>query len=411
MAIGGLWWLNRGFPGVFRREHPNMKDADATAATRARPLAGAVPGAADPESAPPRILAVDDQEANLQVLQEMLGDRGYEIVTATSGRRALQLVAERPPELILLDAVMPEMDGFEVCRQMRARRELGEIPIIFLSAVDDKAFVVRALDSGAVDYLTKPFNRAELITRVRTHVALQQARQRLRRVAEDKDELLGILAHDLKNYLGAMQMSAQILNDSMAGLGDGLAVKMSANILDASDQMFSYVTEFIANAAADRGYTLNLEQIPVADPVSMAVKRYTEAARRKALVFRQDFPGESPLVNADRGALEQVIDNLVSNAVKFSPPGRSIWLSIAVAGDGWTEVRVRDEGPGCDEHDHANMFARYRRLSAKPTAGESSTGLGLSIAKRHMTGMNGELRCESELGRGATFVVGFPPVG
>jgi two-component system, sensor histidine kinase and response regulator len=385
-----------------------MKDATASTDGQPRPPPGAVPGDPGSEFIPARIVAVDDQEANLQVLQGMLGDAGYELVPATSGARALRLIAAQPPDLILLDAMMPEMDGFEVCRQIRAKPELGEIPIIFLSAVDDKAFVVRALESGAVDYLTKPFNRAELLSRVKTHLALKQARDRLKRVAEDKDELLGILAHDLKNYLGAMQMSAEILNGWASKLGDASMTKMSVNILNASDQMFSYVKEFLANAAADRGYALKLEQVSIADPLASAVQRYSEAARRKSLVFREDYPAQSPLVSADRGALEQVIDNLVSNAVKFSPPDRSIWLSIGVASDGWTELRVRDEGPGCDEHDHANMFARYRRLSARPTAGESSTGLGLSIAKRHMNGMNGELRCESELGHGATFVVGFP---
>jgi two-component system, sensor histidine kinase and response regulator len=385
-----------------------MNDANASADGQARPLAGQVTRDPGSEFIQSRIVVVDDQEANLQVLQGMLGDVGYDVVPATSGARALRLIIAQPPDLILLDAMMPEMDGFEVCRQIRAKPELGEIPIIFLSAIDDKAFVVRALDYGAVDYLTKPFNRAELLSRVKTHLALKQARDRLRRIAEDKDELLGILAHDLKNYLGAMQMSAQILNGWASKLEDAAMTKMSVNILNASDQMFSYVKEFLANSAADRGYALKLEQIAITDPLSSAVQRYSEAARRKSLVFREDYPAESPLVSADRGALEQVIDNLVSNAVKFSPPDRSIWLSIVIASDGWTEMRVRDEGPGCDEHDHANMFARYRRLSARPTGGESSTGLGLSIAKRHMNGMNGELRCESEFGHGATFVVCFP---
>lgn len=113
-------------------------------------------------------------------------------------------------------------------------------------------------------------------------------------------------------------------------------------------------------------------------------------------------------MRADRGALDQVIDNLVSNAVKFSPPDTSIWLSIVPADAGFLEFRVRDEGPGCDDQDKAQMFTRYRRLSARPTAGEPSTGLGLSIAKRHVDSMNGRLRCESEPGQGATFVISLP---
>jgi len=125
-------------------------------------------------------------------------------------------------------------------------------------------------------------------------------------------------------------------------------------------------------------------------------------------VIQEDLPDDTPLVLADRGALDQVIDNLVSNAVKFSPPEKSIWVTIGASKDGMVEFRIRDEGPGFDVGDHAKMFARYRRLSAKPTAGEPSTGLGLSIAKRHVDNMNGQLVCESEPGKGATFVLRLP---
>jgi two-component system sensor histidine kinase/response regulator len=361
------------------------------------------------EFVPARIVVVDDQEANVQVLGGMLGQLGYEIVPATCGEQALQRLAARPADLILLDALMPGMDGFEVCRQIRAKPEFAGIPVVFLSAADDKAFIVRALEAGAVDYVTKPFNQAELVSRVKTHLALKQTRDRLKRIAEDKDELLGILAHDLKNHLGGMQMSAQLLYDRTTQLGDSRLARMSVNILDASNQMFSYVREFLANAAAETGYALKLEPLSISSAASSAVKRYAEAARRKSLRFHEDYSKENPLVPADKGALDQVIDNVVSNAVKFSQPDKSIWLSIVSTGDGWTEFRIRDEGPGCDEHDLENMFTRYRRLSAKPTAGEPSTGLGLSIAKRHMNEMHGELRCESQLGQGATFILSFPP--
>jgi two-component system sensor histidine kinase/response regulator len=360
------------------------------------------------ETAPARILVVDDQEANVQVLGGMLGQLGFEIVPVISGEQALRRLAAHPADLILLDVLMPEMDGFEVCRRIRTQAPLAEIPIIFLSAADDKTFIVRALEAGAVDYVTKPFNQAELISRVKTHLALKQARDGLRKLAEDKDELLGILAHDLKNHLGGMQMSAQLLHDRAADLGDNRLKRMSGNILDASNQMFSFVKEFLANAAADRGYTLNLEPISLSGSAAAAVLRYSEAAERKALKFHEEFPLDAPLVLADQGALDQVIDNLVSNAVKFSPADKSIWLSIGTTAGGHLECRVRDEGPGCDERDRAQMFTRYRRLSARPTAGEPSTGLGLSIAKRHVDAMNGTLHCESEPGEGATFILRLP---
>jgi two-component system sensor histidine kinase/response regulator len=355
-----------------------------------------------------RILVVDDQESNLRALETMLSKSGFQTVAVTRGDDALPRIMAEPVDLVLLDALMPGTDGFEVCRRIRAKPELAEIPIIFLSAADEKAFIVRALEAGAVDYVTKPFNQSELISRVRTHLALKQTRDHLRRVAEDKDELLGILTHDLKNHLGGMQMSAQLLHDRASELTEPRLTRMSTNILNASNQMFSFVKEFLANTAADRGYLLNIEVVSLATAASSAVQRYSEACLRKSIVIQEDLPEETPLVMADQRSLDQVIDNLVSNAVKFSPPEKTIWVSIAATEDGMVEFRIRDEGPGFDAEDHAIMFARYQRLSAKPTAGEPSTGLGLSIAKRHAASMNGQLICESEPGKGATFILRLP---
>jgi two-component system sensor histidine kinase/response regulator len=360
------------------------------------------------ETTSERILVVDDQEVNVNALVGMLEPLGFDIMPVTSGEQAIQSVAASPPDLILLDVMMPEMDGFEVCQRIRSQPRLNEIPIIFLSAADDKAFVVRALEAGAVDYVTKPFNQAELISRVRTHLALKRTSDRLKQLAEDKDELLGILAHDLKNHLGGMQMSAKLLQDRAAALSDPRLNRMATNILDASDQMFSFVKEFLANAAADRGFPINIERVSLADSAAAAAQRYSEAALRKSIRILEEYPPEAPLVLADRGALDQVIDNLVSNAVKFSPPDTSIWLTVGPASEGFLEFRVRDEGPGCDEEDRAHMFTRYRRLSARPTAGEPSTGLGLSIAKRHVDAMEGTLHCENGRGQGATFLLRLP---
>src|SRR6266850_6149018 len=166
------------------------------------------------------LLVVDDQEVNIQVVGAVLGQLGFEILPATSGPQALKRLTVRRPDLILLDLLMPDMDGFELCRRIRENPDWAGIPIIFLSSADDKDFIVRALESGGVDYITKPFNQAELISRVRTQLALKSARDRLKQLAEDKDELLGILAHDLKSHLGGMQMSAQLLRDRMARVKD-----------------------------------------------------------------------------------------------------------------------------------------------------------------------------------------------
>ncbi len=188
----------------------------------------------------------------MRMLSPILDQFGFEIVQATSGEEALRCAAERLPDLVLLDVMMHDIDGFEVCRRLHERPEWKDIPVIFLSAANDTSSIVRALEIGGVDYVTKPFNRAELVSRVRTHLALKAARDELRQLAEDKDELIGMLTHDLKSHLGGMQMSAQLLCDRTKTLSDARLGQMSGNILDATNRMFAFVKEYLANAAVDR---------------------------------------------------------------------------------------------------------------------------------------------------------------
>ncbi|MBI3867237.1 MAG: hybrid sensor histidine kinase/response regulator [Verrucomicrobia bacterium] len=356
-----------------------------------------------------RILVVDDQPANIQVVGSVLGKLGHEIIPACDGPTALKRLALRPPDLILLDLLMPGIDGCEVCHKVRENPEWKDIPVIFLSAADDKDFIVRALESGGVDYITKPFNQAELISRVRTQLALKSARDRLKQLVEDKDELLGILAHDLKGHLGGMQMSAQLLRDRMARAEDDdkRAAQLADNILHSSGQLLGFVKEFLANAAADHHITLKRTTISLAAAAAAAVHHCQEAARRKRLDVRIDLPSAETAVLADPTALDQVLDNLLSNALKFSSSGKLILVKVQ-SGPSHVDCQIEDQGPGFTAQDKARMFRRYARLSARPTGGEPSTGLGLSIVRKLVEAMDGEVLCDSESGKGATFTVRLP---
>jgi len=359
------------------------------------------------DSPPARILVVDDQPTNIQVVGSTLGALGHEIIPACDGVTALKRLALRPPDLILLDLLMPGMDGCEVCRQLKENPAWKEIPVIFLSAADDKDFIVRALNAGGVDYITKPFNQAELVSRVRTQLALKAAHDRLRQLAEDKDELLGVLAHDMKNYLGGMNMSAELLHEGIDRLKDERLAMLSGNILRSTAQLLAFMMEFLANAAADNGFTPKLTVLDLAYVAGGVVRQYQEAARRKQIEVQTDFPATAATVLADASALAQVLDNLLSNAIKFSPPGKRISVSVRTR-ENQEECVVRDEGPGFTAEDKARMFRRYVRLSARPTGGEPSTGLGLSIVRKLVHAMNGELSCESSPGQGAAFAIRLP---
>lgn len=357
-----------------------------------------------------RILIVDDQETNLQILGSILVKLGYEIVPASSGEQALRRLNARPPDLVLLDIMMPGMDGFEVCQRIRQHPNCSQLPVIFLSSADDKEIIVRSFEVGGVDYVTKPFNAAELTSRVRTHLALKAARDSLSKLAEDKDELLGILTHDLKNHLGGMQMTAHLLHDRASKITDQPLTRMSENILHGTGQMLSFVNEFLANARADRGVTGHPEQLSLQETIGLAIRRHAGAAQRKGIVIHFELGDSAIIVKADRNALAQILDNLLSNALKFSPADRNVWLTLEPKENSRVEIHVKDEGPGLTPEDLQVMFVRYRRLSARPTAGEPSTGFGLSVVRQLVEDMQGEVRCESTPGNGATFIVSLPSV-
>lgn len=360
--------------------------------------------AATTEMGAARILVVDDQPANVQIIGTVLGKLGCEIIPAADGATALKRVALRLPDLILLDLLMPEMDGCEVCRRLKDNPDWKDIPVIFLSAADDKDLIVRALDSGGVDYITKPFNHAELISRARTQLALKAARDRLKQLAEDKDELLGILAHDLKNYLGGISMSAELMSGQIERLQDKRLTQLTDNMLRSSTAAMAFVKEFLANSATDHGIALKPTSVNLAEVATAAVGQYQEAARRKKIKIQTDFPADAVVVLADVVALDQILDNLISNALKFSPPDKRIFVSVRAI-QTQAECVIRDEGPGFTTEDKGRMFRRYGRLSARPTGGEFSTGLGLSIVRKLVLAMGGELECESHPGQGAAFTI------
>lgn len=331
----------------------------------------------------------------------------YDVFLADAGDKALALMESHAFDLVLLDVRMPTRDGFDICETIRADARWQDIPIIFLSAEIDKDLIVRALAAGGVDYITKPFNGAELTSRVRTHVALKVARDDLKQLAEDKDELLGILAHDLKNHLGGMKVSAQVLASGLEKRGAPDLRALAENIHAGTDQMFAFVVEFLANSAADHFVTQNAEPIWMDEMSATATRHYQASAARKKIELLHSGKVTAPTV-ADPGTVNHILHNLISNAVKFSPAGETVHVSVETDHDGRAICRVQDAGPGFTAEDRQQLFRRYQRLSAQPTADEPSTGLGLSIVKKLVDHIGAEISCTNRATGGATFTLRFP---
>jgi signal transduction histidine kinase len=384
--------------------------------------------ATDPLSSLPagsHILVVDDVTKNLQVVGTMLRAQGYEVMPATSGPQALELVQMEPPDLILLDLMMPEMDGLEVCRRLKADPLTQPIPVVFLTASNEMEHLVKGFEVGAVDYVTKPFNPPELLARVRTHLELKHARdtivrygQELRRLNEEKNEFMGIAAHDLRNPLSAIKGYAEMIREDADALASGEVKDLKAHaaelahhgckIGDTATRMAEMVQNLLDANRIERGeMKLHLAPADLGHVLQSVIETQRPRATAKQQTIHLESARHPMMALIDSSLTVQVFENLLSNAVKYSPPGKNIFVRLKKHADR-LRVEVQDEGPGLSADDQKKLFGKFARLSAKPTGGERSTGLGLSIVMKMVEVMNGKVWCESELGKGATFIAEFP---
>ena len=354
----------------------------------------------------PVVLVVDDQEANVRIVGTVLAQSGFEVVPALSGAQALERAAQAPPDLVLLDMLMPGMDGFEVARRLREDVRTAGVPIIFLTAAHEREHLVRAFEAGAVDYVTKPFVPGELLARVRTHVELKLTRDHLGRIAREREDLATIVAHDLKNPLSGIRFSAQLLTRSLD------EPERARNLLDMIESSAEHALNFIQHylerrAEGELMRKFAREPVSLGDIMQRVADRFATQAQVKGLALRLEVP-ERLVAAADAMALEQVIENLVSNAIKFSPGGGEISLACGRGRPGRVRCMVLDRGPGVSPTDQARLFRRYVRLTAQPTGNETSTGLGLALAKQDVGQMDGELWYEDRPGGGAVFAFELP---
>jgi signal transduction histidine kinase len=230
----------------------------------------------------------------------------------------------------------------------------------------------------------------------------------LRRVTALKDEFLGMASHDLKNPLSSIITASQILHDEAGTMPPDEVRDFASMVLHSSATMSHLVTRLLdVNALERGGWQPVIETFDLTELIGTSIAIYTPKAQTKDITIHYEQPLYPMMVAADRAATEQVIDNLVSNAIKYSPRQKNIWLELG-ANSSAICFSVRDEGPGISDEDQKHLFGTFARLTAQPTGGESSTGLGLSIVKKMVEAMNGKVWCESTLGQGATFLIELP---
>lgn len=355
----------------------------------------------------PLVMVVDDEPANVQLMGTLLAESGYDVLPATSGAQALERSGVRKPDLAIFDLKMPGMDGIELARHFRETPVLAPVPVIFVTGATEEEDLVHCFEAGAVDFLGKPVRAVELLQRVRTHLELKFARDRVVSKARDVDALTAMVAHDLKSPLASIRFSVQMLAEEPA-LSESRLQDLLGALVESTDRTLAFIDDFLnRNASASMVALDALRPFPLNDVVRILAERHDRLGSEKNI--RVDLePAAKTEAFGDPLAVEHVLENLFSNAIKFAPPGTRVTVRIEAGNPGTVRVRVMDRGPGIDEADRKRLFQRYVRLGARPTSGESSTGLGLSIAKQLTEAMHGNLWYEPRPGGGSTFVFELP---
>jgi len=366
-------------------------------------------------AAKPTLLVVDDTPDNIVVLSALLKDT-YRIKVAKHGAKALELAgSDDPPDLILLDIMMPEIDGYEVCRRLKENPALKDIPVIFLSALNEAVDKVKAFQAGGVDYVTKPFQAEEVRARVETHLKIRQLQieltkqnTRLEQLNSEKNRFLGMAAHDLRNPIMAIGGFSSLFLAGAIGTITNPQKEIIERIKASSTFMNNLLEDLLDISQIEAGkLELRLAPVDLLALITDNVKLNRMFAEKKQIALNFNPQCTPPLLNLDSPKIEQVLNNLISNAIKFSESETAITIEM-VERDGQILLSVRDQGQGIEPQEIEKVFKAFEKTSTRSTAGEKSTGLGMAIVKKLVEGHGGKIWLESTVGVGTTFFISLP---
>lgn len=369
-----------------------------------------------------KILVVDDVQSNVLLLKALLGREGFNIIYAMNGTEALEKVKSESPDLVLLDVMMPDMDGFEVAGRLKVEPSQAEIPIIFLTALNDSASVVKGFQLGANDFISKPFRREELLIRVEHQLSLVDARriilrqtEELRKTIAGRDKLYSVIAHDLRSPMASIKM---LCNTIMMSIEPGSVPQDVFEMLEmankTSEEVFSLLDNLLKWTKSQLGKLSNVPQpIDLVGLVDGVIEVFKPIAESKSIALALERSIESVEVVVDVEMIKSVVRNLISNAIKFSHKDTTVTTRVETRMDernGLNEVivSVSDKGCGIKEEDQPKLLNEATHFTTFGTNSEEGSGLGLLLCKDFVAKNNGQLWFTSKPGAGSDFCFSLP---
>lgn len=361
------------------------------------------------------ILVVDDVVSNVLLLKVLLTNEKFKVVTANNGKDALVQAAEKQPDLILLDVMMPEMNGFEVSEKLKANPVTQNIPIIFLTALNTTSDIVKGFKVGANDFISKPFNKEELVIRVTHQISLVAAKriilrqtEELRKTIMGRDKLYSVIAHDLRSPMGSIKMVLNMLILSLppSQIGEEMYQMLSmAN--QSTEDVFALLDNLLKWTKSQIG-KLNVvyQDFNIVENIASVIEIFNLVAGIKNIKLR--YLGDDKIeVHADIDMMKTIMRNLLSNAIKFSYNDSEIVVGARIVDDS-VVVSVRDSGKGMSEEDQRKLLNTETHFSKYGTNNEEGSGLGLLLCLDFAVKNGGRLWFESEEGKGSTFYFSVP---
>jgi len=363
-----------------------------------------------------RVLVVDDQDANRLLLRDLLEAQGHEVIEAVDGAEALHRVATTAPDAILLDIGMPGMDGFEVCRRIKAEPATASIPVLLVTALSQRDQRLLGIGAGANDYITKPIDKSDLTLRVRNavrmhqlYVEVEQQYRRLERLELLRDSLVHMIVHDLRSPLAGIRAYLDLLKLDGAGRLDTEMTQSIDEARKVAIEMTDMVSDLLDVSRLEAGkMPLELAIGNIGAIATEAVSGIGAAARRVTLQL--DHPHERLRAMCDPSVIRRVIANLVGNAIKFTPASGRIRL-VVQGGETEVKVAVSDTGPGIQPQFHEKIFEKFGQVEAARHGAKHSSGLGLTFCKFAVEAHGGRIGVESVVGEGSTFWFVLPVEG
>ncbi len=360
-----------------------------------------------------RVLVVDDEEKNRLLLRDLLEVQGYEVSEAEDGEQALQKTAEFQPDLVLLDLMMPKLDGFEVCRRLKRDPKTAPVPILLVTSLDERNVRLTGIEAGANDFLNKPIDAQDLILRVRNAIyakhlfdQLQENYDRLRELETLRDNLTHMIVHDMRTPLMAINGYLQLLKMTGGQKLDEEEKDYVEQALSGTSALVEMVSSLLDVSRLETGaMPLNLKPNDLRTLAKEAFETLGALARKRQV--HVEVPPEPLLVRCDAEIIRRVIVNLVANAVKFTPQDGQVRVAVKTD-DAKARVTVVDTGPGIPPEYREKIFEKFGQVETRQQEGKYSTGLGLTFCKLAVKAHGGKIGVKSEVGKGSTFWFTLP---